>query len=508
MASSDNHLGNAFATNSAATTVLGRPRQQGHQGLQSLDRTSPSPYPPSAGSSATPASPTTTNNTYASHAPLYPSHSRQHQPQHQRQESSNKYDEKLAGIPVGSGVVTVEISSGAAAPRPAHQAPGHEPSAPFEFRGFDFFAKRDFNELREASRAYFNSLSNSGNNGGNNAAGGAPLRRTSFRNSFGFGGKNGSNNNNNNAATTSSLPSAWLGDETPPSTPRTADNGTVIDRDGRAVAAAGGGLGGGSGAGGGAASREGGGRFPIPAASERPPPTSPLPPPELQQSPQNEPRILGLRRKMFWVLLVLIGIVLLVVVIAVGVGVGLGNRDSRSAGSSSSAVAGDSDSDSSGADPAATTISTDVPPETTAAATMTTAPSASPTKAHSSSTASSPKPTATDSPHRGGARLDCPAANGTTYQVPGSIKRFLRVCGVDYRSGHGQGFATEVGRVETETMLDCMKNCAGTWGCEGCGWGYLEGDDPGPLHTCFMKRDLRAGARREVDDGWSFALLL
>ncbi|RYP60157.1 hypothetical protein DL769_008250 [Monosporascus sp. CRB-8-3] len=498
MASSDNHPDNGFATNSAATTVLARPRQQDHQGLQSLDRTPPSPYPPSA-DSVTAVSPTTTNNTHASHAPLYPSRNQQHQHQHQE---SNIYNEKLAGIPLNSGAVTVEISSGAAAPRPTHHAHAHPPSATFEFRGFDFFAKRDFNELREASRAYFNSLSN---HSGNNAAGGAPRSRT-FRNSFVFGGKNNSNNNNNssNAATPGGLPSAWLGDETPPATPRMEDDGTVIGGDGRPVAATGGGLGGGSGVREGATETEGGGWFPIPAGGESPPPHPPASPAELQLSPQNEPRIFGLRRKMFWVLLALIGIVLVVIIIAVGVGVGLGNRDSRSAGSSSSAVAGGSDSDS-GADPATTTISTDVPPEATATVTMTTATSALPTKSDPSS---SPKPTASDSPHMGGAKLDCPAANGTTYQVPGSIKRFLRVCGVDYRTGGGQGFATEVGRVETETMLDCMKNCAGTWGCEACGWGYLEGDGPGPLHTCFMKSDLRAGARREVDDGWSFALLL
>ncbi|RYP43466.1 hypothetical protein DL768_009912 [Monosporascus sp. mg162] len=494
MASSDNHLGKAFANNSTVTTALGRPRQQGHRGLQSLDGASPSPYPPSADSSVTTASPTTTNNTYASHAPLYPSHNQQHQ--HQRQESGNSYNEKLAGIPLGSGVVAVEISSsGAAPPGPAQAQP---PSAAFEFRGFDFFAKRDFNQLREASRAYFNSLSNSGNN----AAGGVPRSRTSFLNPFVSGGRQNSNNNSN-ATTTGSLPSAWLGDETPPATPRTEDDGTVIGGDGRVVAAAGaGGLGGGGGVSGGAAAKEGGGGVLISAGGESPPGPSSPPPPELQQSPQNEPRILGLRRNMFWLLLVLIGIVLVVVIIAVSVGVGLGNRDSRSAGSTSSVVAGGSDSDSSGADPTiATTIGTDVPPETTA-------PSASPTKARSSSTASSPEPTVTDDPRTGGAKLDCPAANGTTYQVPGSIKRFLRVCGVDYRTGDGQGFATEVGRVETETMLDCMKNCAGTWGCEACGWGYLEGDGPGPLHTCFMKSDLLPGARREVDEGWSFALLL
>lgn len=491
MASSENNPGKAFANNSTVTPALGRPRQQGHRGLQSLDGASPSPYPPDV-DSVTTASPTTTNNTYASHAPLYPSHSQQHQ--HQRQESSNNYNEKLAGIPLGSGVVAAEISSsGAAPPRPAQAEP---PSAAFEFRGFDFFAKRDFNELREASRAYFNSLSNSGNN----AAGGAPRTRTSFRNPFVSSGKQNSNDNGN-AATTGSLPSAWLGDETPPATPMREDDGTVIGGDGRAVAAAAaGGLGGGSGVGGGAAAKEGGGWFPIPAGGESP--HRPEPPPELQQSPQNEPRIFGLRRKMFWLLLVLIGIVLVVVVIAVGAGVGLGRRDSRSTGSSSSAVAGGPESDSSGADlTTTTTVGTDGPPETTT-------PSASPTRAHSSSTASSPEPTATDGPHMGGAKLDCPAANGTTYQVPGSTKRFLRVCGVDYRTGDGLGFATEVGRVETETMLDCMKNCAGTWGCEACGWGYLQGDGPGPLHTCFMKSNLLSGARREVEEGWSFALLL
>ena len=46
----------------------------------------------------------------------------------------------------------------AAKPRPlATQTPGptegKRPS--FEFRGFDFFAKRDFNELKSASDAYF-----------------------------------------------------------------------------------------------------------------------------------------------------------------------------------------------------------------------------------------------------------------------------------------------------------------------------------------------------------------
>lgn len=32
---------------------------------------------------------------------------------------------------------------------------GPEPSQPIEFRGFEYFAQRDFNEFKDASRAYF-----------------------------------------------------------------------------------------------------------------------------------------------------------------------------------------------------------------------------------------------------------------------------------------------------------------------------------------------------------------
>ncbi|TGJ87885.1 hypothetical protein E0Z10_g843 [Xylaria hypoxylon] len=48
-----------------------------------------------------------------------------------------------------------------APPREIQQSPtlgepvGAGPSQPAEFRGFDFFAQRDFNEFKDASRAYF-----------------------------------------------------------------------------------------------------------------------------------------------------------------------------------------------------------------------------------------------------------------------------------------------------------------------------------------------------------------
>ena len=83
--------------------------------------------------------------------------------------------------------------------------------------------------------------------------------------------------------------------------------------------------------------------------------------------------------------------------------------------------------------------------------------------------------------------------------MPGSDKRFLRVCGVDYSGG------AELTHVPTQSMLDCMTNCAGTYGCVGAGWGYLDGD-VGYEHQCWMKSKL--AKPRDVALDWSFAILL
>lgn len=98
-------------------------------------------------------------------------------------------------------------------------------------------------------------------------------------------------------------------------------------------------------------------------------------------------------------------------------------------------------------------------------------------------------------------KIDCPAANGTTYQVPGSDKRFLRICGIDYSDDE----STNLRQVPTESILDCMKNCAGTAGCTGCGWGYIEGDT-GTQHTCWLKGGLKKP--HDTDINWAFAKLL
>ncbi|KAI1497607.1 hypothetical protein F5X99DRAFT_421235 [Biscogniauxia marginata] len=154
------------------------------------------------------------------------------------------------------------------------------------------------------------------------------------------------------------------------------------------------------------------GRFPIPPDGK---------------TPRPEKKILGLRRPWFWTLLTSV-LVLVIVAIGVGVGVGASNRShegSREAASSSSPTSAGSD--------ASVTTSDSITATVTETSTATSTPAA-------------------------GAKIDCPAANGTTYQVPGSDKQFLRICGIDYSGDE----ATDIRQVPTEDMLDCMKNCAGT----------------------------------------------
>ncbi|KAI1371408.1 hypothetical protein F4677DRAFT_310236 [Hypoxylon crocopeplum] len=311
-------------------------------------------------------------------------------------------------VAVGTGAVPragVVTSISAGVPRP-------ERSPPFEFRGFDFFANRDFNELKNASRAYF-----------------APA--------------NGSEKHQR-------LPSTWLGDATPPSTPRQSDvrldDGLDDELDQR---------------------------FPVGGAI--------FPPPLGGQKPPSEKRILGLRRTQFWWLLALVAILL---VVAIGVGVGVGVSKGVSHGSSSAA--------------AAAAASSPVSTSTTPSSGMSTTTSTSTTSVPSSTGMLSSTPTPTGNTE---GKIDCPAANGTTYQVPGSNKQFLRICGIDYSGDE----AEDLRQVPTESILDCMKNCAGTSECTGCGWGYLEGDT-GTQHTCFLKGNLKKS--HEADVNWAFAVLL
>ncbi|GAW17266.1 hypothetical protein ANO14919_067210 [Xylariales sp. No.14919] len=275
-------------------------------------------------------------------------------------------------------------------------AGGAGPSQPVEFRGFDFFAQRDFNEYKNASQAY-------------------------------FAEKNGN-------------PSSWLGDATPPASAH-------------------------------------------PSLDEPRPEEFPQPP--SNAVPKDEKKILGLRRPWFWTLL---AIIVVVVIVAIGLGLGIGltrkNNDSKSA----SAVGPASD----GAGTTMTDIDT---PVTSGMATATS--SLSPTSTHTRTTSTQM------SAATAGVETSCPEINGTIYNVPGSTKKFLQLCGVDHGEEDG---AVDIRNVYTDTAEDCIENCAGTKGCTGCGWGYIEGDE-GPPYRCWLKSNVN-GTSHNADKTWHFATLL
>ncbi|ERT01444.1 hypothetical protein HMPREF1624_02693 [Sporothrix schenckii ATCC 58251] len=158
--------------------------------------------------------------------------------------------------------------------------------------------------------------------------------------------------------------------------------------------------------------------------------------------------------RQFWYVAGFIVFLILAVAIGVGVGVGIGlskkSSDELMARPNATAPAATaSSSAASGVGAAAATLSN------TAAAIVSTLPTAA------TSSSSSPSSTSTS-------LTDCPAANGTTYNVPGSGTTFLRLCGIDFS---GTGAAVDLSHLPTTSMDDCMNNCAGTSGCTACGWG-------------------------------------
>ncbi|KAK8077633.1 hypothetical protein PG996_003803 [Apiospora saccharicola] len=221
------------------------------------------------------------------------------------------------------------------------------------------------------------------------------------------------------------------------------------------------------------------GRFPIPLGGKNELPLPSLTTASDTWSRKSTTRVCGLRKSRFYMLIgLLVGLV--IVIVAVGVGVGVGKNTSKSSDAAAPVSSGASSASPS---PTSTTVTTSLLSTTTATATA-------------SPTSSSNNPAAT------AGKLDCPAANGTEYQVPGSTKRFLRVCGVDYTGSTG---GVDLKQVTTQSMLDCMTNCAGTYGCTGAGWGYMEGDS-GYEHRCWLKSKLMKS--HETDINWSFAVLL
>lgn len=102
-----------------------------------------------------------------------------------------------------------------------------------------------------------------------------------------------------------------------------------------------------------------------------------------------------------------------------------------------------------------------------------------------------------------GSKKNCPAINGTVYEVPGSTKKFLQLCGVDYGKEDG---AVDIRNVYTNTEEDCIDNCAGTTGCTGCGWGFIDGDD-GPPYRCWLKSHVDEKPH-SANKTWHFAMLI
>ncbi|KZZ98541.1 hypothetical protein AAL_03059 [Moelleriella libera RCEF 2490] len=171
-------------------------------------------------------------------------------------------------------------------------------------------------------------------------------------------------------------------------------------------------------------------------------------------APIPQATVCGLRRRLFCALLLA---VVVVVVVAVGVGVGVG-----------------------------------VGVKQTSRKTM---------PATSSPDSTSSTPSVNSSPPAQTSTAACPAANGTTYHVPGAGKTFLRLCGTDFSGDDG---AVDLGVVWTATVQDCINSCAGYPNCTGCGWGVMTGD-PGTDHRCWLKSDLQKS--HAVRSGWDFAIL-
>ncbi|KAK3311048.1 uncharacterized protein B0T15DRAFT_60001 [Chaetomium strumarium] len=186
------------------------------------------------------------------------------------------------------------------------------------------------------------------------------------------------------------------------------------------------------------------------------------------------------KKRMLWAIIA-VGILMLV---GVGVGLGVGLTKGRST-ASAEPLEGPSTSSSF---PASAIGSSPTPTEPPPSPTLAGTENALQT---TTSSAAGARPTYNS---------DCPSLNDTIYHVPGSTKRFLRLCGIDF-SGSG---ATDLAQIWTGSMADCMNSCASFDQCTACAWGYMEGDD-GDKHRCYMKKNLKTGHDAAKD--WCLAIL-
>lgn len=204
--------------------------------------------------------------------------------------------------------------------------------------------------------------------------------------------------------------------------------------------------------------------------------------------------------RQFWYVAAVIVFVIIAVAVGVGVGAGIGlakknsrqilARPTTNATTSASAVLS-----------ASATAAAVLSASASVSATASTAASATSSSATSTSTS----------------LTDCPAANGTTYKVPGSSTSFLRLCGIDYS---GTGAAVDLSHLPATSMDDCMNDCAGTSGCTACGWGPANSsttssgvgssgfEESGKNFQCYMKSTLgSAKTAVKAESDWCFAII-
>ncbi|KZL80224.1 pan apple-like domain protein [Colletotrichum incanum] len=214
-------------------------------------------------------------------------------------------------------------------------------------------------------------------------------------------------------------------------------------------------------------------------------------------------RCCGLRIWVFWSLVGLIMLVALGVGIGVGVGVGagVGNKADQSDGSAATIRPSSTPTPTSGV---SSTITLIVPTMSSSSissslSTTTTVSSTTETTLLTSTTSSTmiASPTATSGPNS-----ICPEADNTIYNVIGSDKRFLRLCGVDYTGDDG---AIDMSNTQAASMGECMEICAKAAQCTGVSWGNVMINGEAELR-CWLKRDLKTS--RAAVANWNFAVLL
>jgi hypothetical protein len=92
----------------------------------------------------------------------------------------------------------------------------------------------------------------------------------------------------------------------------------------------------------------------------------------------------------------------------------------------------------------------------------------------------------------------CPGANNTVYTSGTDDKQFTVHCGIDYS---GSGEADDLNSTKAASMTVCMDACAKLDGCQGAGWGYIDGSG----NMCYMKTNLTKS--HNATSSWEFAVL-